>query len=174
MQNIPGDLPAIWRERAETLRTSGIEALFASGRPGITAEIVDRTQLLLGVRESFKNELRSMYEARSAIVHGGFGFPPLHFPFENPPGYERRRKRVLRAGDLAAAVLVASIQRLVERNSNRLTFEETLTMANEEFDQKRSEDVGYEFRLYEIASMDAWLAAELPDDVENPEDKPEV
>jgi hypothetical protein len=78
------------------------------------------------------------------------------------------------AGDLAAAVLVASIQRLVERNSNRLTFEETLTMANEEFDQERSEDVGYEFRLYEKASIDAWLAAELPDDVENPEDKPEI
>jgi hypothetical protein len=146
---------------------TGIESLFGSGRPGIATQIVERAQLLLGKRESFKHDLREMYDARSAIVHGGFGFPPLHFPFDDPAAYETRRKKLSRAEDVAAAVLVAALQTLASRKANQLAFTESLATSNVEYDQERSEEVGYHFRLYAKADMDAYMDARLPPDVDD-------
>lgn len=140
----------------------GIEAIFSSGRPGVASQIVERTQLVLGERKSFKGDLRRAYELRSALIHGSLGFPGLHFSYSDPPGLEKRRADVDSAQALAIAVLVATLQRHAEKNLTRLSFNERVVEHSEEFDELESEEVGYDFVRFHIDDIRDFEKAGLP------------
>lgn len=142
----------------------GIEALYGSGRPGIAAQIVERTQLLLGPRSSFKGDLRRMYDLRSATIHGGFGFPPLDTPFDYPPAYKRRWKELGDAEALAGAVLVASLQELQQRGATHLNFVESVGTRAEAYDVNSSDEVGHAFVRYKSSAVEDYVIRHGPED----------
>lgn len=104
----------------------GIEALFATTTSGLGDQVRRRAQLLLGNRTTFKKDLDKMYSARSAFLHGGTLLPPNSYSWEPPKPTEVKLEKISDAEDIAAAVLLSSLQRLVEKGWTALEFSENL------------------------------------------------
>jgi hypothetical protein len=99
-----------------------IESLFTSGEQGLTQQVRERTQLLLGHSKRAAKALSAMYSVRSKFVHGKLdldGAHTVHDPADDPD--------VDRAADLAFAILIATLQTLIKRNWSGLRFDTTMT-----------------------------------------------
>ncbi|MFC1825439.1 hypothetical protein ACFL9T_22225 [Thermodesulfobacteriota bacterium] len=108
----------------------GIEALFATTTSGVADQVRRRAQLLLGDRTTFKKDLDKMYSARSAFLHGSTLLPQNGFDWNPPEPAEVKLQKTSQAEDIAAAVLLSSLQRLVERGWTSLEFSENLSGAD--------------------------------------------
>lgn len=140
----------------------GVEALFVRSSSATQNQLTSRAQLLLGSRSRFKRDLSEMYSARSALLHGGSGFPGLAYPYEDPPAYVKRKAGRERALALAAAVLVATLQILVERKWSTLEFAEQLDGGESIFDYL-SDDAGHEFVRFDATEVEAWVEGNFQD-----------
>lgn len=100
----------------------GVEALYAKGASGVQQQIFEKTQVLLGNRETFKKHLSKMYQLRSRFVHGDLPFPGQFYTYDATPEFEKFTDEVAQATELATAVLIASLQRLIEQDWNNLNF----------------------------------------------------
>lgn len=100
----------------------GLEALYAYGKEGLRAQLVAKSQVLLGPPTSDKKRFGKMYDYRSRLVHGDLDLPfagrrlsddeARHFTHETDE-----------SGRLATVVLLASIQALIARNWHALEFD---------------------------------------------------
>lgn len=100
----------------------GIEALYAKGTSGVQQQILEKTQVLLGRRETFKKHLSEMYQVRSRFIHGDLPFPGQFYHYDASPEFEKFTDKIGQATELATVVLIASLQMLVEKNWNGLNF----------------------------------------------------
>ena len=100
----------------------GVEALFSEDAPGVKSLVASRAQLLLGEQRSFKKDFSELYQTRSGFVHGGLAFPSA-FESDATSGF---RERVHKAQAVALAVLVASLQAMVQRNWHKLSFQTSI------------------------------------------------
>lgn len=105
----------------------GIEALFATTTSAVGDQVRRRAQLLLGNRNSFKKDIDKMYAARSAFLHGGTLLSANGYSWEPPEEIETKLEKIWEAEDIASAVLVSSLQRIVEKGWTGLKFSEKLT-----------------------------------------------
>lgn len=100
----------------------GLEALYTSGKGDLTHQLVEKTQVIFGKQEQFKTIVKKMYAFRSRFVHGDAPFPSHFFEYTGAPVYEAYSEEAGDAVNMAIAILIASLQYLIERKLYSLNF----------------------------------------------------
>lgn len=100
----------------------GLEALYGFGNQGLRAQLTEKTEVLLGPRQSDKKHFGAMYDYRSRFIHGDLDFPPSYRLFEDPEGDDEFAFQTYECWTVASAVLISSLQELVRRNAFDLEF----------------------------------------------------
>lgn len=137
----------------------GIEALFATTTTGVADQVRRRAQLLLGSRTTFKKDLDKMYAARSAFLHGSTHLRAKGFSWEPPKAIENKLEKIFSAENIASAVLLSSLQRLVEKDWTALEFSENLMGSNNEEPQSIKEVVqGISIPYAYPSQLNEWMA----------------
>lgn len=91
----------------------GIEALYTEGQGSLMQQVKEKSQVLLGKQEEHRKKLSRMYDFRSRFVHGDLDFSGKRAAFGNKDT-SRHNKELLETICFAEAILVASLQKLVE------------------------------------------------------------
>lgn len=99
----------------------GIEALYATEKEGISNQIFNKTQILLGPITDFKNKLKQMYNFRSRLVHGDLDIPPIHYEVYDKDN-EAFQGKLHESTCLSIAILTATFQEMVLLDKNELKF----------------------------------------------------
>ena len=96
----------------------GIEALYCSGKEGLSEQIFTKTQIFLGEIIDYKKKLKQMYDFRSRLIHGDLNIPPNHFYDDDNPF----RDQLFDSTVFAVAILTATLQKMVYENKKELNF----------------------------------------------------
>lgn len=104
----------------------GLEALYGEDNTGIQKQIVQRTEALLGKRDTYKKIINEMYQFRSKFLHGTSAFPVRHTTFYGSKEYEKFRKDAFIPEKIAITVFIATLQEMVRQNLKELKFELSL------------------------------------------------
>jgi hypothetical protein len=99
----------------------GVEALYCSSKDGISEQIYEKVQLVLGPVTESKKKVKSMYNFRSRLVHGDIDIPPNHFDYWDTDE-EKFQDELFDATILAVAILTATLQEIVFKNETSLNF----------------------------------------------------
>lgn len=96
----------------------GLEALYARGREAVHSQILEKSEVFLGPRTEYRRNFKQVYDYRSRYLHGDVDIPL---------GHEEGRggtvdQGLSEASQLAFAILVASLQKLIATNSHVLEF----------------------------------------------------
>ncbi len=100
----------------------GIESLYVKGKVSIMEQVRERVQAFLGRQEAYKKRIVEMYDFRSRFMHGDLDFQGLYFWAEAHPTIERYTKDQSESVDMAVAILVATLQKLIQRDWGGLDF----------------------------------------------------
>lgn len=100
----------------------GLEALYSSSNNGIKEQLVEKSQVFLGVQNEYKKLFKSMYDYRSKFIHGGLNFPGKFNYFDGTEEFSSFTKENHNVTLMAQSVLIATLQQLSKRNMNELTF----------------------------------------------------
>lgn len=100
----------------------GIEALYAKGSTGIMQQVKEKSQVLLGPQESFKKRIAQMYDFRSRLIHGDSVFPGYPVVFDADKRLKKHDDRLYESIGLAIAILVATLQEIIQRGWSGLHF----------------------------------------------------
>lgn len=100
----------------------GLEALYTDGKGDLTHQLAEKTQIILGEQIEFKKIVKKMYAYRSKFVHGDAPFPSYFFESDAMLEYENFSDEVANAANMATAILVATLQYLIERDWKELSF----------------------------------------------------
>lgn len=136
----------------------GIEALFATTTSGVAEQVRRRAQLLLGSRTSFKKDLDNMYTARSAFLHGSAHLLPNGLSWDPSDAVGSKLDKGSNAEDVASAVLLSSLQRLVAKGWSRLEFSEALMGADDVPQSEEEAILGFTYPYAEKSALEAWAA----------------
>jgi len=99
----------------------GIEALYCTSKEGISEQIYEKVQLVLGPVLESKKKIKNMYSFRSRLIHGDLDIPPNNFDYDDPDE-EKFQKGLFNATILAAAILTVTLQEMVLQNRSDLNF----------------------------------------------------
>ena len=99
----------------------GIEALYCTSKEGISEQIYEKVQLVLGPVTESKKKIKAMYNFRSRLVHGDLDIPPNYFDYEDIDE-EKFQKEIFEATILAVAILTTTLQQLIIKNETDLKF----------------------------------------------------
>lgn len=100
----------------------GIESLYAEGQAALQKQVKEKSQSFLGEQTTHKKIVGRMYDFRSRFLHGDLDFPgkyPLHDARDELARHDRELYESIY---LAEAILLATLQKLVEFDWNGLTF----------------------------------------------------
>ena len=100
----------------------GLEALYCSGKEGLQAQILRKSEVYLAPRLTHKKALSSVYEVRSKFVHGQIDMPMAYTSYDGSDEYGRMLQEFGDARDLAAKVLVATLQKAASERRLDLEF----------------------------------------------------
>jgi len=100
----------------------GIEALYCSGKEGLSEQIFKKTQVFLGEILDFKKRLKQMYDFRSRLIHGDLNIPPNHYYDDGDEENVKFEEDLYGSTILAVAVLTATLQKMVHEKRNCLNF----------------------------------------------------
>lgn len=100
----------------------GLEALYVSGKEGITEQIKQKGQLYLGEIIEFKKRLNSMYDFRSSFIHGSKNFPS-YFNYDELDETESFFDNLYDNLITAQSMLLATLQKMAKENRSELKFE---------------------------------------------------
>lgn len=103
----------------------GLEALYCVGSVDVQKQLIEKSEVLLGPRTAFKKELDSMYKFRSRFVHGDVNIPNTYYLDTISEEYNKYHSAYNRSLNLAAAMLLASLQKLIILDKYTLEFETT-------------------------------------------------
>jgi hypothetical protein len=104
----------------------GLEALFGQGNVGLKAQLLEKSEALLGPRHENKKVFGKMYDFRSRLLHGDVDLLYQHNLHDADPAYEKIWDELYECEQLATAILLSTLQNLCRRNSYSLEFEYTL------------------------------------------------
>ena len=100
----------------------GIEALYVKGNVGLMQQVREKSQAFLDPQEAFKKRISQMYHFRSRFIHGDLGFPGYPLIFDGDERVQRHYEQLGKSISLAVAILVATIQELIQRGWSGLDF----------------------------------------------------
>lgn len=101
----------------------GLEALYGAGKEGLLDQIRKKSAAFLGPPTQFKRNWSKMYEVRSRFIHGDLDFPFSGYPWDYSPDFDRFEAEISEATDLAASLLLATLQKLAAENRSTFEFE---------------------------------------------------
>ena len=101
----------------------GLEALYCTGKDGLQAQILRKSEVYLGARHEDKKRLNRVYEARSKFVHGQYDLPMAYTAYNATPEYEAVNEELDAAHKFATKVLVATLQKAAAEGRFELEFE---------------------------------------------------
>lgn len=104
----------------------GLEALYSRGNIGLKEQLLGKSEALLGPRTENKRAFGNVYDFRSRLLHGDVDLPLRFTEFNAVQKYQDYNHDLLRNEDLALAVLLATLQWMVEANTVELNFEYAL------------------------------------------------
>jgi hypothetical protein len=104
----------------------GIEALYVKG-PSVMEQVREKVWLFLGAQDSHKKKISQLYNFRSRFVHGDLDFPGMYFLHRATPSFDEYTDELHESVSLAEAILVATIQELVQRDWKGLSFSYTMS-----------------------------------------------
>lgn len=93
-------------------------------------QLLEKSQILLGTIQNRKRIVRDMYDLRSRVLHGNADIPLRYSQYDDVSEFQKFHHGSWEASLLAHAMLVASIQKLVERNWTHLSFKCILDSTN--------------------------------------------
>ncbi len=99
----------------------GIETLYCSGKEGLSEQIFNKTQIVLGELKDYKKRLKQMYDFRSRLVHGDLDIPPNYYDLYDEEN-EKFEGSLYDSTVLAVAILTTTLQIMVEENKSSLSF----------------------------------------------------
>ncbi|MFN8475909.1 MAG: hypothetical protein U0822_27285 [Anaerolineae bacterium] len=100
----------------------GIEALYTKGQGGLMEQVKEKSQVLLGSQQKHKKLISRMYDFRSRFVHGDLDFPGIYELWDADDRSMKYFDELVKATELAEAILVATFQELIRRNWIELHF----------------------------------------------------
>lgn len=100
----------------------GVEALYVEGSTGIMQQVREKSQAFLGPQESFKKKITQMYNFRSRLIHGDLDFPKYPIIFDADERLAKHDERLQESTALAVAILLATLQELIQRGWSHLRF----------------------------------------------------
>ena len=100
----------------------GLEALYGHGNVGLKAQLIEKSQMLLGRPTAFRKRFDGMYDYRSRFVHGDLDIPLSHWLYRGGTETNKFELETYETWTVAAAVLVASLQELVLRGWSEPAF----------------------------------------------------
>lgn len=102
----------------------GIEAIYVRNKEGILQQIKEKSRALFGEPPDYMKKLKHMYNVRSRFIHGELNFPARYFTYDNTKEFEKfSDEEYFDSKNLAQAILVASIQQFVLRDTDEIEFE---------------------------------------------------
>lgn len=99
----------------------GIEALYCTSKEGISEQIYEKVQLVLGPVTESKKKIKGMYNFRSRLVHGDIDIPPNNFEYDDIDE-EKFQNETYEATILAVAILTTTLQQIIIKNGTDLNF----------------------------------------------------
>jgi hypothetical protein len=99
----------------------GLEAVYGRGSAGIKAQLLEKSELLLGPRSTHKRTFGRMYDFRSRFVHGDIDIP-LEFWDDRSPHVGNFEAEAEASMFLAASMLASTLQQLAIRDRYSLDF----------------------------------------------------
>jgi hypothetical protein len=134
----------------------GIEALYNSSHGDVADQVRRRAQLLLGTRDSFKGDLSRMYQIRSQMVHGALPLLPKRARWQVPDAVAPKFADADEYVSVAYAVLVVSLQVLVDNDWNTLRFVETVDGNAASVPESDREIAASSYQLFHRADLKRW------------------
>jgi len=100
----------------------GLEALYTRGREGLSEQLREKTQVLLGVPESDAKRFKGLYDYRSKFIHGGLDVPLMYTPYDAVDAFMKSILDTYHAELTGIALLIATLQKMVTENRKDLKF----------------------------------------------------
>ncbi len=100
----------------------GIEALYTKGQGALQEQVRVKSQALLGELEAHKKRIGQMYDFRSRFVHGDLEISGKYPLRDASDEYMKYQDDLFASIELAEAILLATLQKLVELDWKGLTF----------------------------------------------------
>lgn len=100
-----------------------LEALYCEGKDGLRNQLVRKSQRFLGERTQHKKQFGGVYDLRSRFVHGSTDFPLQYTPHDAHPDFTRFSSEQYEGTNLALAVLISTLQKMVVENRSTLEFD---------------------------------------------------
>ena len=100
----------------------GLEALYVGGREGLSAQLRDKVQVLLGGPENKLKRFKILYDYRSKFIHGALDIPLAYTPYDAVDAFMKSEMDTYNAGLTGIALLVATLQKMVIEERDTLEF----------------------------------------------------
>lgn len=104
----------------------GLEALYTQGREGLSEQLFEKAQVLLGPVKSHKKDFKRLYSHRSRFVHGAVDVPLSYTPYDALDEFMNSTLDMWDVELLALAFLLGSLQAMVRADVTDLKFVWTL------------------------------------------------
>jgi hypothetical protein len=98
-----------------------LEHLYTEGRNLIADQLDKKIQIFLGEMNSYKKQIKKMYDIRSSYFHGSIPLPPIHKAdhFDELPDFERELDK---ADNLSLLLIIATLQKMYKENLVNIQF----------------------------------------------------
>lgn len=100
----------------------GIEAMYTRGQGALQEQVKAKSQAFLGKQEAHKKRIGQMYDFRSKFVHGDLDFSGRYPLRDASSEFMKYTGDLFASIELAEAILLATLQKLVELDWKGLTF----------------------------------------------------
>lgn len=102
----------------------GIESIYVSSKEGVLQQIREKSQAIFGEPADYMKRLKHMYNVRSRFIHGDLNFPTRYHQEDGTKEFEKfSDEQYFDSTNLAEAILIASIQEYVLRDTEKIEFE---------------------------------------------------
>jgi hypothetical protein len=104
----------------------GLEALYGKGNIGLREQLLAKSESFLGSRTMNKKKFGNMYDYRSRLLHGDIDIPLEYTPYDGEDRFMSFLGDTAESTQIAEAMLIATLQKMVSKNIYELNFRYTL------------------------------------------------
>lgn len=104
----------------------GLEALYSKSNVALTEQLIEKSKIFLGTPTSNKKLFGRMYDFRSRLLHGNIDFPIEYCEYDALDEVRNYSSESYDAALLAKAVLIATLQKMVQLDLYELNFKYAL------------------------------------------------
>jgi len=108
----------------------GLEALYCKEKSGLREQLSTNTELLLGAKEENKKVFGKLYDFRSQLLHGSINVPLRYTISDDAPKFNKFVSNITPYENLALAILLATLQKMIKNNWVELNFPRSLKGIN--------------------------------------------